>query len=99
MQLLNLAIDCNGVLVDWHDKPNQQVVDFIKFIHDHTKNCRIIVWSKRGEAYAQGWVDKLGLQDYVWRVGDKADEWFVDIALDDEHAFEKAHKDIIVGFR
>lgn len=96
MQSLNIAIDCDGTLIDWNGKANEQVISLLKFFATCTKNCRVIVWSRRGEQYAKEQVDKLGLQDYVWRTGDKADEWYVDIAFDDMHEFDKGKQNVVV---
>lgn len=95
MQLINVAFDVDGCLIDWNEQ-STPVVELVKFFGKQTKNCRVLIWSRRGEDWAKKWVEELGLEEYVWHTAEKSDEWIIDIAFDDMHAFAKADKNVIV---
>lgn len=95
MQLINVAFDVDGCLIDWNQHPTS-VVELVKFFGSQTKNCRVLIWSKRGEDWAKKWVEELNLTEYVWHTAEKSDDWIIDIAFDDMHGFDKGHKNVIV---
>lgn len=83
---------------------NLPIAHLMQLLHKHTKNTRIIVWSGGGKDYAEQIVQKFGLEKYVDGIYGKHeyDETIygkVDIAFDDEHAFELADKNIIVRMK
>lgn len=75
-----IAIDVDGTLVDYNDKPRQDVIDLFNWFQAH--GWQVVVWSGGGKAYAQMWCDRLGLKPH--RCDDKNKELQPDITVDDE---------------
>ena len=78
---LLVAFDVDGTLIDENDQPRQDVIDLLKAM---SKFCDVAVWSGGGCEYAEMWVRRLKLEDYVGGTFSKSligDE--VDIAFDD----------------
>lgn len=80
---------------------NLKTIQLMQLLKDHIKNCKIIVWSGGGKNYAEQIVVKYGLEKYVDSCHDKHtyDDTIygkVDIAFDDEYAFDLADKNLIV---
>lgn len=68
------------------------------------KNTRIIVWSGGGKDYAEQMVIKYGLSLYVEQCYgkheyDETTDGVVDIAIDDQHEFSLADKNLIVRMK
>lgn len=83
---------------------NLPVAQLMQILHDKMKNTKIIVWSGGGKDYAEQIVNKFGLDKWVDACYGKHeyDETIngkVDIAFDDQHAFELADKNIIVRMK
>lgn len=80
---------------------NLRTVQLMELLHDHVKNVKIYVWSGGGQEYAEQIVAKFGLEKWVDRCFGKSqyDETIhgkVDIAFDDEVAFDMASVNLIV---
>jgi len=80
---------------------NLKTVQLMELLHEHTKNCKIYVWSGGGKEYAEQIVIKFGLDRWVDKCFGKAEydemvDGKVDIAIDDEVSFDMADKNIIV---
>ena len=83
---------------------NLPIAHLMELLHKYFKNTRIIVWSGGGKEYAESIVHKFGLEKYVDGVYGKHeyDETLhgkVDIAIDDQHEFALADKNLIVRMK
>lgn len=75
---------------------NLPVVLLIQLLYG-MKNTKLIAWSGGGKDHAEQIVIKFGLDKYIDSCYMKGTyEGQVDIAFDDEHAFDLADKNIIV---
>lgn len=80
---------------------NLKTVALMALLKEHVRNCRIYVWSGGGKEYAEQIVIKFGLERYVDKclaksAYDDIVDGKVDIAFDDEYAFEMATVNLIV---
>ena len=82
-----IAFDVDGTLIGDKDIPRWNIVDMLKTLHmaGHT----IIVWTGGGKDYAEVWVKRLFLQDFVHscRMKPISEETMldeVDLCFDDE---------------
>lgn len=80
---------------------NVKTVQMMQLLKEHIKNCKIYVWSGGGKDYAEQIVTKFGLEPYVDRCFAKFDydsiiDGEVDMAFDDEYAFDMAKVNLIV---
>lgn len=55
------------------DAANLDVVEYLILSSRIFKNADVIVWSGGGKDYAQRWVDRLQLQEFVWKVMSKTE--------------------------
>lgn len=95
---LRIAFDVDGTLI------NEQGIEHTPIVHlliafAKMKNTTIIVWSGGGRDYAQSYVDRLVLGKYVDIVMAKDKDFHIDIAIDDQHAFEMGDKNLIVRMK
>lgn len=107
MKDLIIAFDVDGTIYGspWAHKGepvlNLRTVQFMQLFKDHIKNCKIYVWSGGGKDYAEQIVTKFGLEKWVDACFSKQDydeiiNGEVDIAFDDEYAFDMAKVNMIV---
>lgn len=107
MKELIIAFDVDGTIYGspfmHRGEPvlNLRTVQLMELLKRHCKNVKIYVWSGGGKEYAEQIVAKFGLEPYVDRCFSKNDYdetiyGDVDIAFDDEYAFDLADKNIIV---
>ncbi len=94
MQKVIVAFDVDGTLItngnypeDGHDVPNNRIIRLLQILSTF-KNIRIVVWSGGGRDYAQRWVRRLELEEYVWRVASKTEhpdikQYGIVVAIDD----------------
>ena len=61
--------DVDGTLITFEDKPRHDVIQLLRTLYD--LDVDIVVWSGGGREYAQRWVERLGLDDYVREVAAK----------------------------
>ena len=61
--------DVDGTLITFEDKPRHEVIQLLRTIY--SLDVDIVVWSGGGKEYAQRWVDRLGLDQYVREVATK----------------------------
>lgn len=62
MKDVNLFIDVDYTLIDWHTDEaqiNQNVLDFIKYWANQWPESTITVWSLGGQEYAQAWANEV----------------------------------------
>lgn len=103
-----IAFDIDGTVISntnglGQEKLNLNAAALMDLFHS-MKNTRIIVWSGGGKEYAEQIINKYGLSDMVDDCYDKHtyDPTIygkVDIAIDDEHAFALADKNLIVRMK
>lgn len=93
MKKVTVAFDIDGTLIRNTgttpadpDVANERIVELLKTLASF-KNIRIVVWSGGGEEYAAMWVQRLGLEKYVWKTLGKVSATSLgfkpDIAIDD----------------
>lgn len=108
MKDLIIAFDVDGTLITNSSSLGKEALNVpvynLMVLLSGMKNTRIIVWSGGGQDYAEQIVSKYGLSRYVERCFAKQeyDETLygkVDIAFDDQHAFSKADKNVIVRMK
>lgn len=56
------AFDVDGTLITYSDKPRWDVIDTLRHL---SKFGTILVWSGGGKDYAEQWVRKLHLEEFV----------------------------------
>lgn len=83
---------------------NVKTVQLMQLLKDHVKNCKVYCWSGGGKEYAEQIVVKFGLDRWVDRCFSKHDydetiDGVVDIAIDDEYAFDMAKVNLIVKLK
>lgn len=81
--MLTIAFDVDGTLIDKDDKPRKEVIALLKALANGNE---IIVWSGGGQAYAEMWVDRLNLNEFVYQTASKIGiaRKDIDIAFDDQ---------------
>jgi len=57
-----IAFDTDGTIITYNDKPRCDIIELLKIL---SKYNTIIVWSGGGKEWAEHWVRKLYLEDYV----------------------------------
>jgi FMN phosphatase YigB (HAD superfamily) len=81
-----VAFDVDGTIIDLSERPRWDVISLlIKF--GQLVEVSVIVWSGGGQEYAEHWVNKLGLANYVDEVISKTNTDLSrppDITFDDE---------------
>lgn len=80
-----ISYDVDGTLVTYNNKPRWDIIEMLKTL---SKYHTVIVWSGGGKDYAEMWVRKLFLQDYVRSAHGKNDDDmkdYVDVCFDDEN--------------
>lgn len=60
---MTVCFDVDGTLIDYENKPRYAVINLLKAFKD--LNCAVYVWSGGGVLYAEGWVNRLGLNDLI----------------------------------
>lgn len=76
-----------------YDVPNVRVMEFLVLCSKIFKNVKVLVWSGGGKDYASSWVEKMGINNYVWKCAGKEDaneltKGYNIIAIDDIHKTE-----------
>lgn len=111
MKNITIAFDIDGTIwgntLGSHVEGNSlnlPIAHLMEILHKYFKNTKIIVWSGGGKEYAENIVNKFGLTKYVDACYGKHeyDETIygeVDIAIDDQHEFAMAHKNLIVRMK
>lgn len=90
----------HGVVCE-EDEPHEDIVQLLQTLYKF-KNVKIVVWSAGGQDYARRWVERLGLEHYVWRTCSKEDVLelrklvYPIIAIDDVQACELGDLNLIV---
>ena len=79
---LRIVYDVDGTLITLDDKPRWDVIESLKFWKK--LGATIIVHSGCGKDYADLWVRRLFLTDYVDATDSKNKETYADISYDDE---------------
>lgn len=59
---MTVAFDVDGTLIDTKDRPRWEVINMLKAFRPM---ANIIVWSGSGKDYAEMWVRRLFLEEYV----------------------------------
>lgn len=59
---MKVAFDVDGTLIDARDRPRENIVTLLKAFRPI---ANITVWSGSGKDYAEMWVRRLFLEDYV----------------------------------
>lgn len=82
---INILWDCNGCLIDWHERPILAAVSTLRYL-SQLRNVRVGVWSARGKDYADYVVELCGIGDVVWTTAGKEDpdKPPADICFDDQ---------------
>lgn len=57
-----IAFDVDGTLATYSDKPRLDIIEMLRTL---SKYHTIIVWSGGGKSYAEQWVRRLYLDEYV----------------------------------
>lgn len=105
MKEIIIAFDIDGTLISNTSGLGQEKLHIdtyhLMVLLSKMKNTRIIVWSGGGQDYAEQIVKKYGLSQYVAQCYGKHEYDTtifpeVDIAIDDQHEFSLAHKNLIV---
>ena len=77
-----VAFDVDGTLISGiSDDPREEIIALLKALKE--LGAYIIVWSGGGKGYAEMWVRRLELEDYVDEVIAKDNKLNPDIAFDD----------------
>lgn len=85
---LLVAFDVDGTLISLEDdSPREDIIELLKMFKKEMEYF-VIVWSGGGIQYAERWVQRLGLEEYVDKVMQKdklqnGDIWIPDITFDD----------------
>lgn len=100
-----IAFDCDGTLIrngmlTINDELHFEVAHVLMLLHTISRNVKIVVWSGGGQKYAEQFVRRYHLEQYVWRTAHKLDKTLpkMDIAFDDEENFNLAKVNIITHF-
>lgn len=105
MKEIIIAIDVDGTLISNQNGLGQEHLNVEVFnllvLFSKMKNTKIYVWSGGGQDYAIQICKKYGMEKYVDRCFGKHeyDETIngrIDIAIDDQHEFSMADKNLIV---
>ena len=105
MEEIIIAFDVDGTLISNSEGVGVERLNIdvyhLMVLLSKMKNTKIIVWSGGGKDYAEQIVKKYGLSKYVTACYSKQhyDETIngiVDIAIDDQHEFGMANKNLIV---
>ena len=81
-----IAFDVDGTLVTYNDRPRWEIIELLRILKG--LGNKIIVHSGGGKSYAELWVRRLYLDDFVDEVRDKSfvnpvgDD--IDLAFDDD---------------
>lgn len=83
---------------------NIEITLLLQILSKAFKNTKIYVWSGGGQDYAEQMVIKYGLSKYVDRCFGKHEydetvDGRVDLAIDDQHEFGMADKNLIVRMK
>ena len=89
-----VAFDVDGTLIDYEDNPRHTIIDLLK--RHSEQGDYVIVWSGGGKEYAQRWVTRLGLDEYVNKVLPKSWPVHPDLTYDDQ-IVKLGIKNICVG--
>jgi len=82
-RLVRVGFDVDGTLIRFDDTPRYDIIDIL--LQFKRLGCSIVVASGGGKEYAQHWVHKLGLTNYVDYVTDKYSlESGIKVWFDDE---------------
>ena len=98
MTNIRIAFDVDGTLIDAEGNANLTIVELLITL-SKMKNTIIIVWSGGGRDYAKRQVGVLGIEQYVGVTMAKDKDFHVDVAIDDQHLFDLADKNIIVRMK
>lgn len=83
--MTTIAFDVDNTLIKLNEfnenVPNYPVIMMMQFFKN--SGCEIYVWSGSGNDWAERWVEKLGLKDYVKAVVAKG-SFVPDVAIDDQ---------------
>lgn len=76
-----------------YDAPNVRVMEFLVLCSKIFKNVKVLVWSGGGKDYATAWVERMDINNYVWKCAGKAEadelaKKYNIIAIDDIHKTE-----------
>jgi len=105
MKEIIIAIDIDGTLISNTDGLGKEHLNIDVFhllvLFSKMKNTKIYAWSGGGQDYTEQIVSKYGLNKYIDRCFGKSeydDSLYgkVDIAIDDEHEFSLADKNLII---
>lgn len=108
MKEIIIAFDVDGTLITNESGLGQETLNLpvynLMFILSAMKNTRIIVWSGGGKEYAEQIVQKYGISKivdacYGKHEYDESIDGHVDIAIDDQHEFSMADKNLIVRMK
>lgn len=108
MKNLIIAFDIDGTLISNENGLGQEHLNIEVFqlliLFSKMKNTDVIVWSGGGKDYAIQIVTKYGLGQYVngcygKHEYDDSIDGHVDIAIDDQHEFSLADKNLIVRMK
>ena len=84
---MRIAFDVDGVLTTLPSmggtEPNIPNIGLLKFLA-MAPGVQIIVWSGRGETYAQKKAVEFGIDRFVYAYYSKSDKPHIDISFDDE---------------
>ncbi len=108
MKEIIIAFDIDGTLISNENGLGKEHLNIEVFnlmtLFSKMKNTRIIVWSGGGREYVEQIVSKYGLGEYVSSCHGKHEydetiSGHVDIAIDDQHEFSLADKNLIVRMK
>ncbi len=78
-----VVFDLDGCLIDDEDNPRWPVVDMLRAFH--ALGWSVAVWSGGGTDYAEMWVRRLGLAEFVDGIPEKSATYNrFDVCFDDE---------------
>jgi hypothetical protein len=108
MKNIRIAFDIDGTLISNTSGLGLEHLNIDAFnlmvLLSKMKNTEIIAWSGGGQDYAEGIVKKYGMERFVTRCFgkheyDEALYGKVDIAIDDQHEFSMADKNLIARMK
>lgn len=108
MKEIIVAFDVDGTLISNTNGLGKEHLNLEVFhllvLFSKMKNTRVIVWSGGGQDYAEQIVLKYGLSPFIERCFSKQDYdeilyGKVSIAIDDQHEFSLAEKNLIVRMK
>jgi hydroxymethylpyrimidine pyrophosphatase-like HAD family hydrolase len=81
--MYTIAFDVDGTLIDKDDKPRKEVIALLRALANGNE---IIVWSGGGKSYADMWVNRLNLGEFVYQTASKIGiaQKDIDLAIDDQ---------------